>query len=44
LTEKKLIPVAAPLLGEREVEYVVDAVKSGWARIGRRDERVVWFH
>lgn len=24
------IPVAAPLLGERELEYVVDAVRSGW--------------
>ncbi len=26
----KFIPVAEPVIGEKELEYVVDAVKSGW--------------
>ena len=28
--QKIHIPVAAPVIGEREVEYVTDAVRSGW--------------
>lgn len=24
------IPIAAPLLGEKELEYVTDTVRSGW--------------
>jgi perosamine synthetase len=27
---QKYIPVAEPMIGERELEYVTDAVKSGW--------------
>ncbi|MBK8995846.1 MAG: aminotransferase class I/II-fold pyridoxal phosphate-dependent enzyme [Myxococcales bacterium] len=30
MTTPTWIPVAAPVIGEREVEYVTDAVKSGW--------------
>lgn len=30
MTTPTWIPVAAPIIGEREVEYVTDAVKSGW--------------
>lgn len=28
--EHRLIPVAAPIIGERELAYVTDAVRSGW--------------
>jgi perosamine synthetase len=28
--EHKMIPVAAPIIGEREIAYVTDAVRSGW--------------
>ena len=28
--EHKMIPVAAPIIGERELAYVTDAVRSGW--------------
>lgn len=28
--DKKMIPVAAPIIGEREIAYVTDAVRSGW--------------
>src|SRR6266540_3485233 len=28
--EEKMIPVAAPIIGERELAYVTDAVQSGW--------------
>ena len=27
---KSIIPIASPIIGEREIEYVTDAVKSGW--------------
>jgi len=30
MTTPKMIPVAAPLIGEREIAYVTDAVRSGW--------------
>jgi perosamine synthetase len=29
-TDPKLIPVAAPIIGEREIAYVTDALRSGW--------------
>lgn len=29
-TQRDLIPVAAPVIGEREIAYVTDAVRSGW--------------
>lgn len=29
-SSEEFIPIAAPLIGEREAEYVSDAVKSGW--------------
>lgn len=29
-TSPRWIPVAAPVIGEREIEYVTDAVRSGW--------------
>ena len=25
-----MIPVAAPLMGEKELEYITDCVRSGW--------------
>ncbi|MFT3775290.1 MAG: DegT/DnrJ/EryC1/StrS aminotransferase family protein [Minicystis sp.] len=28
--EHRMIPVAAPIIGEREIAYVTDAVRSGW--------------
>src|SRR3954468_2405156 len=28
--EQKMIPVAAPIIGERESAYVTDAIRSGW--------------
>jgi perosamine synthetase len=28
--EPKMIPIAAPIIGEREIAYVTDAVRSGW--------------
>jgi perosamine synthetase len=28
--QRRMIPVAEPMLGEHELEYVTDAVKSGW--------------
>jgi perosamine synthetase len=28
--DQKMIPVAAPIIGEREIAYVTDAVRSGW--------------
>jgi perosamine synthetase len=28
--DQKLIPVAAPIIGEREIAYVTDALRSGW--------------
>jgi perosamine synthetase len=30
MTDQKMLPVAAPIIGEREVAYVTDAVRSGW--------------
>jgi perosamine synthetase len=30
MTDQKMIPVAAPVIGEREVAYVTDAIRSGW--------------
>lgn len=27
---KRIIPVAEPDIGDKELEYVMDAVKSGW--------------
>src|SRR6185503_511227 len=30
MNQPKLIPVAAPIIGERELAYVTDAVRSGW--------------
>lgn len=30
VSDRKMIPVAAPIIGEREIAYVTDAVRSGW--------------
>lgn len=30
MSDQKMIPVAAPLIGEREIAYVTDAIRSGW--------------
>jgi perosamine synthetase len=30
MTDQKMIPVAAPIIGEREIAYVTDAIRSGW--------------
>jgi len=30
MNEPKMIPVAAPVIGEREIAYVTDAIRSGW--------------
>ncbi len=30
MTDQKMLPVAAPIIGEREIAYVTDAIRSGW--------------
>ncbi len=30
MSDQKMIPVAAPIIGEREIAYVTDAIRSGW--------------
>jgi perosamine synthetase len=30
MEQQRMIPVAAPIIGEREIAYVTDAVRSGW--------------
>src|SRR5262245_41442102 len=30
MPDQKMIPVAAPIIGEREIAYVTDAIQSGW--------------
>src|SRR5688572_18165578 len=30
MSDRKMIPVAAPIIAEREIAYVTDAIQSGW--------------